>query len=72
MVMRDNRAMRERVMINLSIIAALGVLVLGFAAGWAFATIIYSALGTLVLGLAANRLVAFISARSSRTEKGDS
>jgi hypothetical protein len=64
--------MRERLMVHASVFCALGVGVLGVALQWTFASVVYAALGTLVLGLAATRLIALITARLHRTEKGDS
>ena len=59
-------------MVNASLFCALGAGVLGVALQWAFMTVVYATLGTLVLGLATTRLVALITARLHRTEKGES
>jgi hypothetical protein len=69
---RDNASMRERAVNFACALAALIVLSLGVSLQWAFMTVVYAALGTLVLGLAATRLIALITARLHRTEKGDS
>lgn len=59
----DNGTVRQYLIVNLCVVAALGVGALGLFMAWAPQTTFFACLGSLVLGLAVARLLDFISTR---------